>query len=80
MYRLKQAVQNIIHKGLPDIADVDQEVTFDANVHKIDEVSLAILPDDCPDGLVPVAITADGDCLPRLLSTAYEDLKITIMK
>ena len=42
----------------------------------VDKVALHSMPPDCPEDLVPIYTTGDGNCLPRVLSTAlygFED-------
>ena len=49
---------------------IPQDILIASQVGEIDDVAMEELPSDAPEGLVPVAVSRDGNCFTRAISMA----------
>ena len=64
----EQLVANVNSNPLPDFEGVPNVNMTEADKANLDFVALHHLPNDAPDGFIPISIEGDGNCFPRTVS------------
>ena len=70
---LETKVARVKEQGLPGL-QLPENIVFSEDKHNVDQVALHDYPPHAPINKMPVTSDTDGNCLPRVLSTAmYEN-------